>query len=161
MASVGRNPEAKSPVRRFRGDDGPLQGCAHMINSLDIVILGLSLRSSWGNGHATTYRALIRALLRRGHNVRFLERDTAWYADNEDAPGDLAACIALYDSVDELKQAHAEEVAQADLVILGSYVPDGAAIGRWVQDIAHGTTAFYDIDTPVTLARLERDDCSY
>jgi len=132
-----------------------------MIDSLDIVVLGLSLRSSWGNGHATTYRALVRALLRRGHSVQFLERDTAWYADNQDVPADLAACIAVYDSVDELKQVHAEDVAHADLVIVGSYVPDGIEIGEWVQDIAHGTTAFYDIDTPVTLARLERDECSY
>ena len=132
-----------------------------MNNSLDIVILGLSLRSSWGNGHATTYRALIRALLRRGHQVRFLERDLRWYAQNQDAPADLAACIALYGSVDDLRQVHAEAIAHADLVIVGSYVPDGIEIGDWVQDTAHGATAFYDIDTPVTLAKLERDRCDY
>ncbi|MBN8726361.1 MAG: glycosyltransferase [Xanthomonadales bacterium] len=130
-------------------------------NPLDVVILGLSLRSSWGNGHATTYRALLRAMLRAGHRVRFLERDVPWYADNDDMPGDLAGSTALYGSIEELCDVHADEVAAADLVIVGSYVPEGIAVGDWVQGVARGVTAFYDIDTPVTLARLERDDCEY
>ena len=45
-----------------------------------IVILGLSLTSSWGNGHATTYRGLVKELCRNGHEVTFLERDVPWYA---------------------------------------------------------------------------------
>src|SRR5690606_11458224 len=36
---------------------------------LNIVMLGLSITSSWGNGHATTYRALVRELSRLGHRV--------------------------------------------------------------------------------------------
>ncbi len=132
-----------------------------MSESLDIVILGLSMRSSWGNGHATTYRALVRALRRRGHRVSFLERDVHWYAENEDAPGDLESCIELYGSVAQLREQHADDVAHADLVIVGSYVPDGIEIGEWVQHVARGTTAFYDIDTPVTLAKLERCKCDY
>ncbi|HEY3521496.1 MAG TPA: glycosyltransferase [Rhodanobacteraceae bacterium] len=132
-----------------------------MIASLDIVILGLSMRSSWGNGHATTYRALTRALRRRGHHVRFLERDVHWYAENEDAPDDLESCIGLYGSIERLQDERADEVAQADLVIVGSYVPQGIEIGEWVQRTAGGTTAFYDIDTPVTLAKLGRGECDY
>ena len=53
---------------------------------MNIVILGLSITSSWGNGHATTYRALVRALALRGHDVLFLERDAEWYAGNRDLP---------------------------------------------------------------------------
>jgi len=132
-----------------------------MSRTLDIVVLGLALRSSWGNGHATTYRALLRALLRRGHRVRFLERDVPWYAQNQDAPEDLAAHIGLYGGTDELRQAHAAVVAHADVVIVGSYVPDGASIGAWVQATASGLTAFYDIDTPVTLAQLAAGRCEY
>ena len=132
-----------------------------MNTALDIVILGLSLRSSWGNGHATTYRALVRALRSRGHRVLFLERDTPWYAEHQDAEADLADCIALYRSPGELAEDHAEAVAHADLVIVGSYVPDGATIGAWVQTTARNLTAFYDIDTPVTLARLASGNCSY
>jgi len=132
-----------------------------MIAPLDIVILGLSLRSSWGNGHATTYRALVRALRGRGHRVLFLECDVPWYAAHEDADPDLIDCIGLYRSPQELADDHAEDVAHADLVIVGSYVPDGAAIGAWVQTTARNLTAFYDIDTPVTLARLASGDCPY
>ena len=50
------------------------------VDRLRIVILGLSITSSWGNGHATTYRGLVRALCRRGHQVLFLERDAPWYS---------------------------------------------------------------------------------
>ena len=46
-----------------------------MTSPYDIVILGLSITSSWGNGHATTYRGLVKELTVRGHNVLFLERD--------------------------------------------------------------------------------------
>jgi spore maturation protein CgeB len=128
---------------------------------LDIVVLGLALRSSWGNGHATTYRALVRALLARGHRVRFLERDCAWYAENDDTPADLAASVSVYNSLDELADTWDEAIAAADLVIVGSYVPDGDAVGRWVLAHTRGVTAFYDIDTPVTLAKLARGDCEY
>jgi len=129
--------------------------------SLNIVILGLALRSSWGNGHATTYRALIRALRERGHRVRFLERDTPWYADNIDADDDVASCIALYGGFEELMDVYTGEVANADLVIVGSYVPEGIDIGAWVQATATGVTAFYDIDTPVTLAAVDVGRCDY
>jgi len=47
--------------------------------SLAITVLGLSITSSWGNGHATTWRALLRALAARGHRITFLERDVPWY----------------------------------------------------------------------------------
>lgn len=128
---------------------------------LDIVVLGLTLRSSWGNGHATTYRALVTALEARGHRVHFLERDKPWYAQNEDLPADLPGRLTLYSSLEELADAHGSAIAHADLVIVGSYVPNGVALGEWVQSTARGVVAFYDIDTPVTLASLERGDCDY
>ena len=46
-----------------------------MPGGLDIVFLGLSITSSWGNWHATTYRGLLRALAARGHRLLFLERE--------------------------------------------------------------------------------------
>lgn len=132
-----------------------------MAQPLDIVILGLTLRSSWGNGHATTYRALVTALQARGHRVHFLERDKPWYAENEDLPADLPGRLTLYADLDELADMHSDAIAAADLVIVGSYVPDGIDLGEWVQSIARGVVAFYDIDTPVTLASLERGECAY
>jgi spore maturation protein CgeB len=122
---------------------------------LRIVIAGLSITSSWGNGHATTYRALVRALAERGHDVLFLERNVEWYANHRDLPEPPYARTILYDSLEELQQRHREDVRQADCVIVGSYVPEGIAVGEWVLHTANGLTAFYDIDTPVTLAALE------
>ncbi|MDQ3929950.1 MAG: glycosyltransferase [Chloroflexota bacterium] len=132
-----------------------------MPDSLNIVILGLSITSSWGNGHATTYRGLVRELTRRGHDVLFLERDKPWYASNRDMPDPPWGRTELYDSLDDLKARFTEQVREADLVIVGSYVPEGVAVGEWVTQTARGATAFYDIDTPVTLAKLERGDTEY
>jgi len=128
---------------------------------LSIVFLGLSITSSWGNGHATTYRALVRELSARGHDVLFLERDVPWYAENRDLAKPPYARIALYGSLDELQARHAAAVRDADLVIVGSYVPEGIAVGHWVLETARGKTAFYDADTPVTRARLAAVTCGY
>jgi spore maturation protein CgeB len=128
---------------------------------MKIAILGLSITSSWGNGHATTYRALVRALAVRGHDVVFLERDAPWYAENRDLPNPPYCRTRLYSEVAELRRRHLGELQSADLVIVGSYVPEGIAIGDLVQRRARGLTAFYDIDTPVTLARLKACQTDY
>ncbi|HYZ83861.1 MAG TPA: glycosyltransferase [Bryobacteraceae bacterium] len=126
-----------------------------------ITILGLSITSSWGNGHATTYRSLVKALHSRGHEVTFLERDVPWYASNRDNPEPEGCDTLLYANLGELKSKHEARVAQADFVIVGSYVPEGVSVGDWALRKAHGPVAFYDIDTPVTLAKLERGDEEY
>jgi spore maturation protein CgeB len=128
---------------------------------LDIVILGLSITSSWGNGHATTYRGLVRELVARGHDVLFLERDVPWYAENRDLADPPHGRTVLYRSLEELRDRFGRVVATADAVIVGSYVPEGVAVGEWVTAEARGVTAFYDIDTPVTLAKLARGDREY
>jgi spore maturation protein CgeB len=128
---------------------------------LRIVIIGLTITSSWGNGHATTYRGLVRELSRRGHEVLFLEHDKPWYAQNRDLPEPPCGRTCLYESLDDLKLRFARDVRDADVVIVGSYVPQGVDVGEWVTRIASGLTAFYDIDTPVTLAKLERGDFAY
>ena len=129
--------------------------------ALDVVILGLSITSSWGNGHATTYRGLVRELAARGHRITFLERDQPWYADNRDDPEPSYCRTGLYGSLEELKDRFEPAVRRADLVLVGSYVPDGVAVGDWVTRAANGVTSFYDIDTPVTLAKLARGDYEY
>jgi spore maturation protein CgeB len=128
---------------------------------MKIVILGLSITSSWGNGHATTYRGLVRELVRRGHDVSFLERDQPWYAGHRDLPNPPYGRTQLYPDFETLRERHREEVRDADLVIVGSYVPEGVRVGDWVQQQAGGLTAFYDIDTPVTLAKMLRGDHEY
>jgi spore maturation protein CgeB len=126
-----------------------------------IVILGLSITSSWGNGHATTYRGLVRELAARGHDVLFLERDVPWYANQRDLRNPPYGRTELYRDFDALRERHGDAVRDADLVIVGSYVPQGIRVGDWVLEQAHGVKAFYDIDTPVTLRALERGECEY
>jgi spore maturation protein CgeB len=127
---------------------------------MKIVILGLSITSSWGNGHATTYRGLVRELAARGHDVLFLERDVPWYASNRDMSDPPFCRTELYGSLDDLR-AFDGEVRDANCVIVGSYVPDGVEVGEWVHKNTRGVTAFYDIDTPVTLKKLARGDHEY
>jgi spore maturation protein CgeB len=128
---------------------------------LNIVMLGLSITSSWGNGHATTYRGLVRGLAELGHDVLFLERDVPWYSANRDMPDPPFGRTELYHSLSDLKDRFAADVRDADLVIVGSYIPEGVAVGEWVTSNAIGLTAFYDIDTPVTLSKLENNDLEY
>jgi len=132
-----------------------------LFNQFRIVFLGLSITSSWGNGHATTYRGLIRELDARGHDVLFLERDAPWYAENRDMPEPPYGQTELYTSLSDLKNRFSSHIKNADCVIVGSYVPQGVEVGSWVTSTAKGITAFYDIDTPVTLAKLQRGDEEY
>jgi spore maturation protein CgeB len=118
---------------------------------MKLVVLGLSLSSAWGNGHATTFRALLEAFHGRGHEILFLERDVPWYRGQRDLADPGYCRLAFYSDLAELEEWRAE-IAGADAVM---------AVGRFVQEAAHGTTAFYDIDTPVTLAKLDRGDFEY
>jgi spore maturation protein CgeB len=128
---------------------------------MNLLVLGLSLGSSWGNGHATTFRALLAAFAARGHDVTFLEREVPWYAGGHRDLVDPDFCrLAYYPDLAAL-DAWRPAIEAADAVIVGSYVPDGIEVGRLVQQWANGTTAFYDIDTPVTLAALDRGECDY
>jgi spore maturation protein CgeB len=127
----------------------------------DIVILGLSITSSWGNGHATTFRSLVKGLSARGQRVLFLERDQPWYAANRDLEDCPYCDVRLYSSLEQLREQYASTVARAGAVIVGSYVPDGIEVSAWVLQAARGVRAFYDIDTPVTVAALQRGDCPY
>ena len=130
------------------------------MTGLRVVVLGLSLSSSWGNGHATTFRALLKAFAARGHDVLFLERDVPWYAAHRDLADPGFCRLEFYSGLEDLER-YRDRIADADAVIVGSYVPDGVEVGRWVQRHARGVAAFYDIDTPVTLAKLERGDYEY
>lgn len=122
--------------------------------NLNIVMFGLSITSAWGNGHATTYRALCKALAARGHTITFLECDTPWYREHRDLREAAYARVETYRSLQEIPVRFGGLIKSANLVMLGSYVPSGAILGDWITMQAEGVTAFYDIDTPVTLAKL-------
>lgn len=126
----------------------------------NIVFIGLSLSSSWGNGHATTYRSLLRGLAALGHRLTFLERDVPWYAGNRDLPDPDFCALHYYRSVADLT-AHHGLLAMADAVVVGSYTPEGVAVIDAVEPLVAGEFCFYDIDTPVTLAALSGEACDY
>jgi spore maturation protein CgeB len=104
---------------------------------------------------------LVRELARRGHDVLFLERDVPWYRENRDLPHPPFGRSELYGSLEEVRRRFRNDVRRADLVIVGSFVPEGVALGEWVIETAGGVAAFYDIDTPVTLGKLSRGDYEY
>jgi len=129
--------------------------------NLKIVIFGLSITSTWGNGHAATYRALVKALHQRGHRLTFIERDVPWYRNNRDLDTADYCRIELYEDLREVPRRFGALVGNADLVILGSYVPEGALLADWLIGRARGIAAFYDIDTPVTLSGLKSGETFY
>ena len=161
MKEAVRNRASAAPSGAPRRAKRKLAAAGAAPAKLDVVIIGLSITSSWGNGHATTYRGLVRELVARGHDVLFLEHDRPWYADNRDMPAPPWGRTELYRNVTDLKDRFARAVRRADLVIVGSYVVKGVNVGEWVTSVANGLTAFYDIDTPVTLAKLKRGDTEY
>ncbi len=124
---------------------------------MKIVIFGLSITSSWGNGHATTFRALVAALRRRGHRIVFFEKDTYWYADNRDLPNPEFCDTHIYDKWDEVLPEAQRQLADCDLGLVGSYVPDGIRIINELFDSPATVKAFYDVDTPITVSALRRN----
>lgn len=128
---------------------------------MNIVVFGLSITSTWGNGHATTYRSLLRALAARGHEIVFLERDVEWYANRRDLAQPAFCRLGLYKTLEDLNRSFRAEIQSADFIIVGSYVPDGVTLADWVCRHAKGPVAFYDIDTPVTLAKITSGDHEY
>jgi nucleoside-diphosphate-sugar epimerase/spore maturation protein CgeB len=128
---------------------------------MKLAIFGLSLGSSWGNGHATTYRALLKAFAARGHEIDFYEREVPWYAGEHRDLVDPDFCrLVYYRDIADLETWSAR-IAAADAVILGSYVPDAPELSAWLDQHTTGVRALYDIDTPVTLANLERGNTDY
>ena len=122
---------------------------------MHLVIFGLTVSSSWGNGHATLWRSLIKAMLRRGYRVTFYERDVSYYADTRDLWAlPEGGTLRLYQEFSSIREEAARLVRSADLTLVTSYCPDGLAAARLLLDEAGGTRAFYDMDTPVTLDSL-------
>jgi spore maturation protein CgeB len=120
-----------------------------------LVIFGLTISSSWGNGHATLWRGLCKALARKGHRVVFMERDVSYYRDTRDLfelPG--GGELVLYPEWDDALPAARRHLEDADVAMVTSYCPDGVAATSLALDSNVPLRVFYDLDTPVTLARL-------
>ena len=128
---------------------------------MKIVIFGLSITSSWGNGHATTYRALARALRARRHQVIFFERNAEWYRSNRDLPEPSFCKVHIYEQWDEVLPKARKEVCDSDVAMVGSYCPDGIAAIEEILTSKAGVKAYYDIDTPITVAQLRSGGAEY
>src|SRR4051812_31377323 len=123
-----------------------------------IIIFGLTISSSWGNGHATLWRGLCRALARRGHSIVFYEQDVPYYAMNRDFFAVPGGELVLYGQWDDIATQARQHVAEADAAIVTSYCPHGIAATELVLEAPRAARIFYDLDTPVTLSRLRRGE---
>jgi spore maturation protein CgeB len=123
-----------------------------------IVIFGLTVSSSWGNGHATLWRALLRSLGNRGHEAVFFEHDVPYYASTRDLHRGDGYELVLYRDWDDILGRAERELANADVAMVTSYCPDAIAASELVLSRKKLLRVFYDLDTPITLERLDRGE---
>lgn len=130
-------------------------GSAFANRHMKLVIFGLTISSSWGNGHATLWRGLCRALAERGHTLVFFERDVPYYAAHRDLQEWRDGELCLFSDWDQVAPAARKHLADADAAMVTSYCPDGVAATELVLESGARMKVFYDLDTPVTLESLE------
>ena len=123
---------------------------------MKITFFGLSITSSWGNGHATTFRALCNALYNRGHRIVFFEHNLEWYQNNRDLPEPDYCETRIFEDWNEILPEVRAELKDTDVAVVGSYFPDGIAALDEVLASNAPVKTFYDIDTPITVAALEK-----
>jgi spore maturation protein CgeB len=124
---------------------------------MKIVVYGLTITSSWGNGHATTYRSLLKALARRGHRIHFVEKNVEWYRNNRDLRNPGFCAVHLYDCWKTDAATLLTLSNDADVVIIGSFFADAIAATHALLTKVRCPILFYDIDTPITLRRLREE----
>jgi len=123
-----------------------------------LVVFGLTISSSWANGHATLWRGLQHALAKRGWHVTFFERNTTYYAQNRDLDRLSGGELILYEDWADIEACARRQVAEAEVAMVTSYCPDGTAATELVLGAPGALRVFYDLDTPVTLERLRRGE---
>jgi spore maturation protein CgeB len=130
-------------------------------NQFKIVVLGLTITSSWRNVHASTYRGLMYELVKRGHDVLFLEQNVPLYQRHQDLTHSPFFQIETYQDPDDLRHRFAANVREAEVIIIGSSIPHGAEIAEWILLESNATSIFLDLDTPLTLERLDQNNEEY
>lgn len=128
---------------------------------MKFTFFGLTISSSWGNGHATPYRAIIRALAGMGHEVQFFEKDVEYYRARRDFETCDYCRLTLYEDWDHIRHQALGEAESSDAVVTASYLPEGQRINDEVLELAHPLRVFYDLDTPITLSNLESGNVDY
>jgi spore maturation protein CgeB len=120
-----------------------------------VVFFGLSITSAWGNGHATLLRGLFRALRAGGHEVHFFEKDVPYYAAHRDTTSFPYVNVRLYSNWASIAAEAETLLVSADVGIVTSYCADALNACELVLSSRLWRKVFYDMDTPVTLSRLE------
>jgi spore maturation protein CgeB len=121
-------------------------------------IFGLTISSSWGNGHATIWRGLCSALIKRGHSITFFEKDVPYYADQRDKVDFSGLKLILYSSWEDIHDIAEKNLKDTDIAIVTSYCPDGISASELVLNSNAPMKVFYDLDTPITLNSLEKGE---
>lgn len=124
-----------------------------------IFVFGSSITSSYWNGAATYYRGIYKQLHALGHHITFAEPDAYGRQQKRDS-GDLSYVDSIvYESESELDHLM-RRACHSDLVIKHSGVGVfDELLEECVLDCRTGMTrvAFWDVDAPATLARVESD----
>src|SRR3569832_2178449 len=122
---------------------------------MKLVVFGLTVSSSWGNGHATLWRGLWRAWAALGHSIVFFERDVPYYASNRDVTHLPGGELLLFGDWAAVSDRARREIESCDAVMVTSYCPDAVAATQLAVDAARDAIkVFYDMDTPVTLENV-------
>ncbi len=122
---------------------------------MKIAFFGLTISSSWGNGHATLLRGLFKALAARGHSIVFFEKDVPYYAAHRDLIELPGVELHLYREWREIRALARDAIAESDVAVVTSYCPDGIEATELVVSSNVNLRVFYDLDTPITLEALE------
>lgn len=124
-----------------------------------IFVFGSSITSSYWNGAATYYRGIYKQLHALGHNITFAEPDAYGRQQKRDF-GDFSYVESVvYETESELHHLM-RRACHSDLVIKHSGVGVfDQLLEECVLDCRTGMTrvAFWDVDAPATLARVEND----
>lgn len=124
---------------------------------MNIFVFGSSITSSYWNGAATYYRGIYKNLAALGHQVTFAEPDIYERQKNRDSVSVDYATVIVYDTPGDLNRL-LSKASSADLVIKHSGVgADDELLEAQVLRCRSARTrvAFWDVDAPETLARVE------
>ncbi len=111
---------------------------------LDLVIIGRSILSSYGNNTAALYRGLINELAQQGHRTTFLEPFNNVAAGYRDLLRSPYCEVWTYASTDQLMDHYTAAIRSADVVMLGNGIPDTDRVAHWIATEARGITIYYD-----------------
>ena len=128
---------------------------------MKFTFFGLTISSSWGNGHATPYRAIIRALHQMGHQIHFFEKDAPYYRSRRDFDSCDYCQLTIYPDWNQIRMQALAIAVESDAVITASFLPEGQRINDELLELPRPMHVFYDLDTPVTLRRMEQDGVEY